>query len=332
MKRSPFIESIRTELRTRHYSFRTEKTYLFWCRRFIVFHNKRHPLEMGNGEIERFLNYLAVHRNVSPATQNQALCALIFMYRYVVKRDIEGLDYKFSKTPRNLPTVLSSTEVVKVLEKMQGTSWLIAALLYGGGFRINEVLRLRIKDIDFSSRSIFIFRGKGRKDRYTILPDRLVTPIQHQIEQVKQVHQKDLDEGFGFTSVPPALIRKYSTSLKDFAWQYVFPSSTRCTHPYDGYICRHHLHASSFRKRLRKAVLSSGINKRVTAHTFRHSFATSLLEQGTDIRTVQELLGHADLKTTEIYTHVLGNRRAGTRSPVDYVVKEEMARYRLSAA
>jgi integron integrase len=275
---------------------------------------------------------LAVTRKVSAATQNQALCALVFMYKHVIKRSFEDLNYEFAKTPKNLPTVLSPEEVAAVMRHIEGIYWLITALLYGSGFRINEALCLRIKDIDFYSKSIFIFRGKGRKDRYTVLPTQLVEPLKQQIEKVKKGHQKDLDEGYGYTSVPPALMKKYSHVLKDFSWQYLFPSVTRCIHPYNGYICRHHLHATAFSRQLRQAVKASGIHKRVTAHTFRHSFATSLLQQGTDIRTVQELLGHTDLKTTEIYTHVIGNRRAGTISPVDFLVKEEIADYKKEAA
>ncbi|MEC8428023.1 MAG: integron integrase [Pseudomonadota bacterium] len=316
-RRSPFIETVRTELRTRHYSLRTERTYLYWIRHFIYFNDKRHPKVLGNAEIERFLNYLATRRMVSAATQNQALCAIIFMYRYVIRRDIEGLNYSFAKRPKNIPTVLSPDEIARILAHMQGKYWLITALLYGCGFRIHEALSLRIKDIDIHLRSIFVFRGKGGKDRYTLLPESLITPINDQIESVRTIHSQDLEEGYGMTSVPPSLKRKYSSSLMDFSWQYVFPSSTRCKHPYDGYICRHHLHGTAYAKQLRQAVRNSGIAKRVTAHTFRHSFATNLLQTGTDIRTVQELLGHADLRTTEIYTHVIGNRRAGTTSPID---------------
>lgn len=317
MKPSPFIEQVRLELRTRHYSLRTEKTYLYWIRHFILFSHKRHPETMGNPEIEQFLNYLAVHRRVSPATQNQALCALIFMYRHVIKRSIENLNYGFAKRPKNMPTVLSPQEVAAILHQLEGKYWLMTALLYGCGFRIHEALSLRIKDIDLHNRSIFVFRGKGRKDRYTLLPDTLLSPLQEQMVRSKDIHKMDLAEGYGFTSVESSLKRKYESSLMDFAWQYVFPSTTRCRHPYDGYICRHHLHGTAYAKQLRKAVKASGINKRVTAHTFRHSFATNLLMNGSDIRTVQELLGHSDLRTTEIYTHVINQRHAGTRSPID---------------
>ncbi|WNO07833.1 integron integrase [Teredinibacter sp. KSP-S5-2] len=312
MKPSPFLERIRTELRTRHYSLKTEKTYLYWVRFFIHFHNKKHPKDMGNSEIERFLNYLA-------ATQNQALCALVFMYRHVINQEIEGLNYEYAKPPRNLPTVLSHSEVNGVLSCLSGKYWLITAILYVCGLRVNEALRLRIKDIDFDNKSLFVFRGKGQKDRYTLLPTSLINPIQKQIEKVKSIHAIDLSEGFGLSSVPSALFRKYQHSLSQFSWQYLFPSTTRCVHPYDGYECRHHIHDTAYSKQLRLAVRKSGIHKRVTAHTFRHSFATNLLLSGTDIRTVQDLLGHSDLRTTEIYTHVIGSRRAGTVSPMDRI-------------
>lgn len=230
MTSSPFIEAIRTEIRTRHYSLRTEKTYLYWVRQFIHFHNKRHPKELKNLEIEHFLNHLATSRKVSAATQNQALCALIFMYRFVIKRDIEGLSYGFAKRPRSLPMVLSPEEVRDILKHMHGKYWLITALLYGCGFRISELLSLRIKDIDLASLSILIFRGKGKKDRYTLLPQSLLDPIKKQIQVSKYIHKKDLDEGFGLTSIAPSLKRKYENALKDFSWQYLFPSSTRCAH------------------------------------------------------------------------------------------------------
>jgi integron integrase len=300
---------------------KTEKTYLYWVRHFIRFHDKRHPEMMGNAEIERFLNYLANTRQVSAATQNQALCALIFMYRYVIKRDIEGLNYSFAKRPKNMPTVLSPREVAAILANLYNKYWLITAMLYGCGFRIHEALALRVKDIDLHQRSIFIFRGKGGKDRYTLLPESLIQSIEQQLQIAERLHQQDLSEGYGMTSVPPALKRKYGNALTDLSWQYLFPSSSRCKHPYDGYICRHHLHSTAYSKKLRQAVCQSGVRKRVTAHTFRHSFATSLLQAGSDIRTVQELLGHSDIRTTEIYTHVVGNRRAGTTSPIDSLVE-----------
>lgn len=317
MNQSPFLETVRTELRTRRYSLKTEKVYLVWIKSFILFNDKRHPNEMGNREIERFLNHLAMNRQVSAATQNQALCAIIFLYRYIIKKDIQGLNYSFTKREQSIPTVLSHEEATSILTKMEGVHRLIASILYGSGLRINEALSLRVKDINFADGTLFVFRGKGKKDRYSILPKSLTQAISNQIDKVKSIHNKDLNEGYGFTSLPPALMRKYGNAIKDFSWQYLFPSTTRCIHPYDGYICRHHIHETAFRKQLRKAVVSADIGKRVKAHTFRHSFATELLRSGTDIRTVQELLGHTDLKTTEIYTHVVGSRFNQTVSPVD---------------
>ena len=314
---SPFIESVRAELRTRHYSIRTEKTYIYWIRQFILFNNKKHPQDMSNPEIERFLNYLANTRRVSSSTQNQALCAIIFLYRHVIRAEIKGLKYHFSKQPKRLPTTISPEEVEPILQHLSGKYWLLTALLYGTGLRINEALSLRIKDIDFHNQSLFVFRGKGGKDRYTLLPKKLIPLIEKQIETVKHIHQSDLTEGYGMASVPPSLQRKYKSTLSDFAWQFLFPSSNRCIHPYDGYVCRYHLHPSAYSKQLRQAVKKSGVSKRISAHTFRHGFATNLLESGSDIRTVQELLGHTDIRTTEIYTHVVGNRCAGTKSPID---------------
>jgi len=272
---------------------------------------------MGNHEIERYLNHLAVNRQVSAATQNQALCAIIFLYRYIIIRDISNLRYSFTKREKAMPTVLTHEEARSIISNLTGKYCLIAGLLYGCGLRINEALKLRIKDINLSNNTLFIFRGKGRKDRYTLLPHSLKPAIESHILKVKQTHERDISDGFGLTSLPPALIRKYGCSAKDLSWQYLFISSTRCVHPYDGYVCRHHIHESTFRKKLRQAVIKCNITKRVTAHTFRHSFATQLLQNGTDIRTVQELLGHTDLKTTEIYTHVIGSRFSFTKSPMD---------------
>ncbi|WP_448547978.1 integron integrase [Thalassotalea fusca] len=317
MSQSPFLSLVRAELRTRRYSLRTEKVYLDWIKRFILFNDKKHPDDMGNHEIERFLNNLAVNRRVSAATQNQALCALIFLYRYIVKRDISGLKYSFTKREKSVPTVLTHEEATKIISQLDGKYWLIASLLYGCGLRINEALHLRVKDINLADCTLFIFRGKGKKDRYTLLPKSLINPLKAQIEVAKNTHKKDLLEGFGLTSLPASLIRKYGAAARDFSWQYLFPSSTRCSHPHDGYVCRHHIHETAFRKKLRAAVLKCDINKRVKAHTFRHTFATQLLQNGSDIRTVQELLGHTDIKTTEIYTHVTGSRFAHTISPVD---------------
>ena len=272
---------------------------------------------MTNNHIEQYLNYLANQRHVSAATQNQALCALVFMFRYVLNIQFEGLKFGYAKTPKNLPTVLSADEVATILSHLTGYSWQLTALLYGCGLRLQEALTLRIQNINIETRSLFIFRGKGDKDRYTLLPKKLTQPLTAQIEEVRRLHTQDIQNGLGLTSVPASLHRKYQSVLKDFSWQYLFPSVTVTTHPINGYICRHHRHATGYTKQLRQAVIKSRLNKRVTAHTFRHSFATQLLIQGSDIRTVQELLGHKDLRTTEIYTHVIGDRRAGTSSPMD---------------
>jgi integron integrase len=317
MSHSPFLELIRTELRTRRYSLRTEKSYLCWIKGYILFNDKKHPKDMGNFEIERFLNHLAVNRQVSAATQNQALCAIVFLYRYIIKKDISELRYSFTKREKTMPTVLTHDEAKSIIGYLRGKHWLIASILYGCGLRINEALQLRIKDINLADNTLFVFRGKGRKDRYTILPHSLNLPIAHQIEKVKSIHDKDLREGFGLTSLPPSILRKYSSAAKDISWQYLIPSSTRCVHPYDGYTCRHHLHGSAFRKKLREATLKCNITKCVKPHTFRHTFATQLIQNGTDIRTVQELLDHTDLRTTEIYTHVVGSRFSHTKSTLD---------------
>ncbi|SHG91268.1 integron integrase [Ferrimonas marina] len=320
MSTSPFIGQVREALRVRHYALQTEKTYLFWIRQFIRFNNLRHPSELSNPEIEAFLTYLANVRRVSASTQNQALCALIFMYRHVLNQPIEGLQFGMAKRPKTLPTVLSASEVNQILAQMSGEYWLMTALLYGSGLRIHEVLRLRLKDVDIEGQSLFVFRSKRQKDRYTLLPQCAIVPIEAQIAKVQALHQADVASGDGMSSVPPSLFRKYRHSLKSPAWQYLFPSSTVCVHPYDGYRCRHHRHRSAYTKQLRQAVVASGVCKRVTAHTFRHSFATHLLQNGADIRTVQSLLGHTDLRTTEVYTHVACQRHAGTLSPADRVL------------
>ncbi|PKF56407.1 integron integrase [Alteromonadales bacterium alter-6D02] len=316
---SPFLESVRDVLRTKHYSLRTEKSYLYWIKYYILFNDKRHPSDMGATEVNRFLTHLAVNRGVSPATQNQALCSIVFMYKHTIMRDLVGLQFSYAKKPKNMPTVLDPVEATKILSKMSEPYQLIAALLYGSGLRLNEALGLRIKDIDFSNKTIFVFRGKGKKDRLSLLPQSLIGDLKSQIAKATKLHQRDLDDGYGLSSVPASLFRKYKFALKDLSWQYLFPSSCRCNHPVDNYICRHHVHPSSFAKALRKAKLQTDVAKRVSSHTFRHSFATALLQNGADIRTVQTLLGHSDLRTTEIYTHVVGSQFAGTISPFDHI-------------
>jgi integron integrase len=314
---SKFIGEVRQFMRTKRYSLKTEKAYIYWIKSFIRFHSYKHPSSLDSKEISMYLTHLANIEKVSASTQNQALCALVFLYKKFLNIDLGELDFGYSKKPKSLPSVMSTNEVIKVLGHLKGVHLLIAGILYGAGLRINEALSLRVKDIDFDNNSIFIFRGKGQKDRISILPKSLIEPLKTQIARVEKIHQKDLAENYGDTSLPPSLHKKYSQSLRDLKWQYVFVSTTRCIHPYDGYVCRHHLHATSFSKQLRKAVIASKVNKKVSAHTFRHSFATEMLRAGADIRTLQELMGHSDIRTTEMYTHVIGERFASDTSPFD---------------
>ncbi|XQW85655.1 integron integrase [Thalassotalea piscium] len=317
MEKSPFLASIREFCRAKHYALKTEKAYLHWIKRYINFHHKKHPVNMAEKEVEQFLTYLAQVMKVSPTTQNQALCALSFMYKDVLQNPLIDMRFQYAKPPKRVPQVLTHNEAMQVIKNLEGVHQLIGALMYGSGLRISEVLKLRIKDFDFTRQTIFVFRSKGQKDRVTLLPEKLNGAVKAQIERVKKIHHRDIDEGFGMTSLPPALIRKYKNAVTNFYWQYLFVSSTRCVHPYDNYVCRHHMHQTTFRKALKGAVKRANIPKRVTSHTFRHSFATRLLETGHDIRVVQELLGHDDVKTTQIYTHVLGKHKSGAISPLD---------------
>jgi len=318
MGQSPFLEQIRNIMRTKHYSIQTEKTYLLWIKRFILFHKKRHPKDLGEQEVTDFLTYLAVKRHVTSSTQNLALCAIVFMYKHVFERELTLLpDTVRARAPKRVPTVLSHEEALNIIRQMTGKYKLAFSLLYGCGLRKAELLKLRVKDIDFAGKSVFVFRGKGSKDRVTMMPHSLVPALMQQIESVRAIHQRDIAEGGGETSLPSGLARKYPYAIKELKWQYLFPSTTRCQHPVDGYYCRHHLHWTALTKALRVAVKKAGVTKHVTAHTFRHSFATQLLLAGADIRTVQELLGHNDLRTTQIYTHVIGQHSSGTTSPID---------------
>ncbi|SFC45962.1 integron integrase [Marinospirillum celere] len=317
MSGSPFLNSIRQDLRQKGYALKTEKTYLHWIKRFILFNQKRHPKEMGDEEIRLFLSDLANHRNVTVNTQKTALNALAFLYNQFLDQPLGDLAFNPAKKPRRLPVVMSTQEIQRVLEQLDDRNRLIFSLLYGGGLRVNECLRLRVKDFDFDYGSIVIHDGKGGKSRNTLLPGRLIPDIQSLIKEVIQIQARDNVQGFG-PSLPYALDRKYPSAYRQPAWMYVFPSATWCHHPITGKVCRHHLHDSVVRKALNTAVRKAGINnKRITCHTFRHSFATHLLQAGRDIRTVQELLGHSDVKTTQIYTHVIGQHFAGTASPLD---------------
>jgi len=317
-KPKKLLDQLRDALRLKHYSYSTEKTYVHWVTRYILFHNKRHPREMGAPEIEAFLTHLATHENVSASTQNQALAALLFLYRNVLNMDVETpIRVLRAKRPKRLPTVLSKEEVMRVLSFMRGTHLLMAKLLYGSGLRLMECHRLRVKDIDFDNHQIIVRDGKGENDRVTLLPASLVEPLKAQLMYVKHLHEQDLARGYGSVELPFALARKYPNADKELAWQYVFPSVSLSRDPRTGIVRRHHLDPSGLQRAVRQAARRAGIAKPVGPHTFRHSFATHLLESGYDIRTVQELLGHKDVKTTMIYTHVLNKGPKAVRSPLD---------------
>jgi integron integrase len=311
------LDQVRDVLRLKHYAYSTEESYVQWIRRFILFHQKRHPKEMGSPEIEQFLTHLAVEGNVAASTQNQALCSLLFLYREVLKQEIDFVDITWAQKPKNLPTVMTKQEVQTVLQHFSGVYQLVASLLYGSGLRLKEGLRLRVKDIDFSQRSIGVRDAKGFESRVTMLPEQLVEPLQTHLLTVKRRHQQDLERGYGAVELPYALARKYPNADRQWIWQYAFPSDQFSRDPRSGVLRRHHLHESGLQKELKRSLHLAHITKRVTSHTFRHSFATHLLQAGYDIRTVQELLGHKDVKTTMIYTHVLNRGGRGVRSPLD---------------
>ncbi|MBQ4892143.1 integron integrase [Shewanella sp. MMG014] len=317
MKKPTFIEAIREQIRVRHYSLQTEKSYLYWARYFIRYTQIKNARELAPSHIESFLYYLSNQRGVSASTQKQALCALVFVFKHVLEVNTDNLNFPYAKAPSRIPQVLDAQQAKLIINLMNGQYKMIASILYGSGLRLNEALSLRVKDIDFTHRTIFVFRGKGQKDRVCLLPDCAVDSLKEQIEKVKEIHHNDIKAGLGFTSLPPSLFRKYQQSIKQFHWQYIFPASRLCVHPIDGYICRHHIHPSAFGRALRIATIQAQVAKRVTAHTFRHSFATQLLQHGTDIRTVQEQLGHKDLKTTQLYTHAAGINQTGIVSPMD---------------
>jgi len=312
------LDQVRETVRRKHYSLRTEAAYINWIKRYIFFHHKRHPAEMGAPEIEQFLNHLAVDKKVAAGTQNQALSALVFLYHEVLRQEFEWLEnLERAKRPIRLPVVLTETEVRAVLAHLDGRNWLMACLLYGAGLRLMECLRLRVKDVDFEYRQITIRDGKGNKDRRTMLPETSIAPLRNQLERVKALHQQDLASGFGDVYLPFALERKYRHAGKEWGWQYVFPATKRSRDPRAGVERRHHVDEKSLQRAVKLAVRAAGLAKHATCHTLRHSFATHLLEKGQDIRTIQELLGHKDVSTTMIYTHVLNRGGRGVRSPLD---------------
>lgn len=312
------LDRMRAEIRLRHYSIRTEEAYVDWARRFILYHSKRHPKEMGAEEVRDFLSYLATERKVSASTQNQAKSALLFLYREVLNIELPWLDEVIAaKTSKRLPVVLTPTEVRRLLAATSGTMGLVISLLYGTGMRLLEGLRLRVKDVEFERREIIVREGKGNKDRVTVLPENLVLPLKAHLEKVKALHQRDLDAGFGEVYLPDALARKYPGAGRAWGWQFVFPSAVRSVDPRSGVERRHHLYEASVQRAVREAAKLAEIAKPVTPHVLRHSFATHLLQSGYDIRTVQELLGHKDVQTTMIYTHVLNKGGRGVVSPLD---------------
>jgi len=305
-------------MRARHYRHRTEETYCQWVRRYILFHQKRHPKEMGEIEINAFLTHLAVKGKVSASTQNQALSAILYLYRHVIGRDVGDLGNVIrARKPKRLPVVMTREEVKCVLDQLSDDKWAMASLLYGSGLRLMECLRLRVQDLDFSNREILVRDGKGGKDRRTMLPQSLVPALQEHLTHVKKIHEKDLADGWGRVVLPGALERKYPNAPTEWRWQWVFPQENRWKNRITGEEGRHHVHETILQRAVREAVARAGVVKRVGCHTFRHCFATHLLEAGYDIRTIQELLGHKDVSTTMIYTHVLNKGGKGVKSPMD---------------
>ncbi|MGI9212709.1 MAG: integron integrase [Methylococcaceae bacterium] len=312
------LEQVRNAIRLRHYSIRTEQSYLDWIKYFILFHHTRHPQDMGAAEVEQFLNHLAVEGKVAASTQNQALSALLFLYKQVLEIDLPWMnDITRAKKPQRLPVVLTVEEVRRVLARIDGQHGLMAELLYGAGLRLLECVRLRVKDVDFGYRQITVRDGKGEKDRMTMLPQTVLEPLRAHLEKVKVLHEHDVEDGFGEVYLPYALERKYPNAAREWGWQYVFPAQNRSTDPRSGQTRRHHVDEQSLQRAMKKAVRAAGLTKPATCHTLRHSFATHLLQSGSDIRTVQELLGHKDVSTTMIYTHVLNRGGQGVVSPLD---------------
>jgi integron integrase len=318
LRKPKLLDRVRGVLRLKHYSIRTEEAYVDWIRRFVLFHEKRHPAQMGENEITAFLTHLAAVRHVAASTQNQAFSALLFLYREVLKKDlgfINGIE-RPQRLPK-VPVVFTKEEVKRVLAHLKGDYRLMAELLYGSGLRLMECVRLRVKDVDFGYRQILVRDGKGAKDRVTLLPQRLEAPLKRHLEAIRVLHQQDLALGFGRVHLPFALERKYPNAQKAWIWQYVFPALKHSVDPRSGAIQRHHVIEKNLQNAVKEAIRCAGVDKAASCHTFRHSFATHLLHAGYDIRTVQELLGHKDVSTTMIYTHVLNRPGLAVRSPLD---------------
>lgn len=318
-KSGRFLDRFQNTIRLHGLSYATEKTYVYWVRFYIRYGNKRHPDELGEKEVADFLSFLALDRNVAPATQRIALNALVFLYRKFLGRDEFDLEYRYAKPQRRIPTVFSEAEAQRVISKLSGKYQLLAKLMYGSGLRVMECCRLRVQDIDFDQNQVIVRESKGMKHRQTVLPLSLVEPLRQTLKQTKIIHERDLEHGYGKVYLPFALSRKYPNANTSFGWQYVFPASHLAHDPRDDEVRRHHIHQSAVQKQIKVAIRESGVNKHASTHTFRHSFATRLLENGYDIRTIQSLLGHADVKTTQIYTHVVKRGGLGVISPVDCV-------------
>lgn len=316
-KPTRFMDKLKAFIRSRNLAFKTEKTYCFWVKKFIKYHNLKHPQEMGGQDVEQFLHHLAVVENVAINTQKTALNALAFLYNQFLQQPLGSLNITSAKKPRRIPTVFSHHEATKVIDHLTDPWQLIAMIMYGAGLRTSEAIALRVKDVDFSQMMIIVRNGKGDKDRRTVLPNSTVARLEDQIERVRIMHRADVRNGHGKVYLPKALARKYSSASTSTTWQFIFPSQSLSHDPDTGDTRRHHVMDRSLQRNVKQAIDSAKINKHANCHTFRHSFATRLLEQGNDIRTVQELLGHADVKTTEIYTHVLHRGVLGVKSPVD---------------
>lgn len=312
------LDQVRGKIRVKHYSIRTEQAYVDWIKRYILHFGKRHPDAMGAAEVEAFLTHLAVAGKVAASTQNQAKSALLFLYREVLGQELPWLDnVEQAKTPKRLPVVLTQAEVQAVLSRLKGTDWLMGSLLYGAGLRLMECVRLRVKDVEFSRKEILVRDGKGFKDRVTMLPQTLMAPLREHIARVKTLHEEDVQQGYGTVYLPYALAKKYPNAAREWPWQYVFPAAKRSDDPRSDAVQRHHVSEQVLQRAIKQAVRDADLSKPATPHTLRHSFATHLLQGGYDIRTVQELLGHTDVATTMIYTHVLNKGGRGVSSPLD---------------
>lgn len=317
-QKAKLIDQVRNVIRTKHYSIRTEQAYTDWIKRYILFHGKQHPDKLNEQHISEFLTHLAVQRKVASSTQNQALCAIVFLYRDILQIPIgEFENLTRAKRPEKLPVVFTGDEVKQILLQLNGVHWLMGQLIYGAGLRVMECVRLRVKDIDFEYRQVLVRNGKGNKDRVTMLPNLIIDELKRHLLKSKKIHENDLAAGFGEVYLPYALEKKYKTANRDWAWQYVFPAYKRSTDPRSGIERRHHISETVPQRSVKQAIRNAGIHKAGSCHSLRHSFATHLLESGYDIRTVQELLGHKNVSTTMIYTHVLNRGGKGVQSPVD---------------